>query len=234
MPLRKLAVFTEGPTELVFMKRLLEEIAGRNNITFEIAEQKWNQLITLESSGDEDCRYFALLVSCGHDEQVVTFMKDQAESIVLADYDAVVGLRDVYPRPRSDFQFLKNLWQTELADFQVPAEIFAAVMEIEAWFVQEWTHFERYDPALTMEVIEGALGFNPSTEEAALLNHPSDFLDRAYRLAGHKYSKKGWQQQAVVDHLDIDSMYIDMPAQVPEFGRLIERIDDTYIADPET
>lgn len=148
-----------------------------------------------------------------------------SEKLANSGYEQIIGLRDLYPAPREYLPELREFLDTELTVCAIPTDIFVAVMEIEAWFIEEWTHFPRIDPTLSMAHIENALHFNPSKLEAASLDHPAIFLDNTYQLVGHSYKKRKWQAQATMDYLDFAAMYIELPERVPELARLIQGID---------
>jgi hypothetical protein len=62
----------------------------------------------------------------------------------------------------------------------LPIELLLAVMEIEAWFLGEYTHFERVSPNLKLERIRAALQFDPSTDDLEKRKHPTEDLDHIY------------------------------------------------------
>jgi hypothetical protein len=62
-------------------------------------------------------------------------------------------------------------------------------MEIEAWFLAEFSHFPRLDSDLTLETIRSNFGFDPSVDDMQLRNHPSQDIHRIYSLVGLEYKK---------------------------------------------
>ena len=81
--MKKLAVFVEGQTEQLFIEKLLEEAAGKNNISIEKRQALGGQsakrkLKLIEASKrDSDHKYFAQIIDCGSDENVKSDIRDR-------------------------------------------------------------------------------------------------------------------------------------------------------------
>ncbi|PZU96368.1 MAG: hypothetical protein DCE90_09955 [Pseudanabaena sp.] len=229
--MKRLAIFVEGQTEKIFVRKLLEEIAGKNNIA--IAEQamqgKKNSRFTVLTISDPltaQTKYYVLICNSGSDNSVVSDICDQYASLVSSGYSKIIGLRDVYPIPIADKGILERSLRIVLPRGSVTSHIVLAVMEVEAWFLAEWKHFMKIDINLTPSLIQSSLGFNPEVDNMEYRNHPAEDLHQAYQLVGKSYRKRENQVNRVVSNLDYEFLYLQLAGIVPSLGKFISYIDD--------
>ena len=170
--MNRLAVFVEGYTEVVFVQKLIEEIAGKNNVLIEHRAIRGGarpgaamRLITAARPETGE-KYYVLIYDCGGDEPVKARILEEHSNLTNKGYSAILGLRNVRPRfthaeiPKLEADLPKYI-KTSL----IPVTFILAVMEIEAWFLAETTHYCRIDPAITLEAIRTGLGFDPETDD---------------------------------------------------------------------
>ncbi len=207
MTLMKIAVFVEGMTETELAIRLLAALCGRNGIEFTVMIQRGGQLHYLEMRGNQGSSINVLLANCSNDGQVKTQIRDRYAGLVQAGYTRIVGLRDVYPFPREDLGKLVEKSGYGLPADGVPVDIHFAVMEVEAWFLDEISHFERVHPDLTVERIAAA-GIDVQSTRGEEWDHPAEVLDRIYKVANLRYAKKGTQIRRTVDALSMEELYV--------------------------
>ena len=229
--MKRLAIFVEGQTEQIFVRRLLEEIAGRNNIA--IAEQdisgKKSSRITVLTMSDRttpQTKYYVLLHNSHGDSSVASDINDQYSNLVAAGYKKIIGLRDLYPISITDKSKLERGLQYALPKGQIPAHIVLAVMEVEAWFLAEWNHFLKVDARLTTDFIRDSLGFDPAIDDMELRSHPAEDLYQIYQLIGRAYRKQKNQVDTVVTNLDYEFLYLKLVNHVPSLGEFIRYIDE--------
>ncbi|MBD2188500.1 DUF4276 family protein [Pseudanabaena mucicola] len=229
--MKRLAIFVEGQTEKIFVRKLLEEIAGKSNIA--IAEQdmqgKQNSRFTVLTMSDPvtaQTKYYVLICNSGSDNSVVSDIRDQYASLVSSGYSKIIGLRDVYPIPIADKGILEGSLRTVLPRGSVSSHIVLAIMEVEAWFLAEWKHFLKIDVNLTTSLIQSNLGFNPEVDNMENRNHPAEDLHQAYQLVGKSYRKKENQVNRVVSNLDYEFLYLQLAGIIPSLGKFISYIDD--------
>ena len=98
-------------------------------------------------------------------------------------------------------------------------------MEIEAWFLAEHTHFQRIDPGLTIPRIIAEMGFDPSTDDMELRDHPAEDLDTIYRLVGQAYTKSRRRVQKTVDALDYAALYLDLISRLGGLMAFVSAIE---------
>lgn len=227
--MRKLAVFVEGWTELYFIERLIGEIAGTHNIVFEKrrivgGSRVRRQVISIEAAKPAEAQqFYVLLFDCGGDHQVKPRIVEQHQSLTNSGFSAIIGLRDVRPNTtHQDIPLLERNLRYGIKTSLAPVAIILAVMEIEAWFLAESSHFEKIDPAIEVARIATALGFNPETQDMALRLEPTSDLDKAYALAGKRYTKPA---KPTIDVLDFSRMYLELSGRIPYLGQLVNHID---------
>jgi hypothetical protein len=106
----------------------------------------------------------------------------------------------------------------------IPVEFVLAILEIEAWFLAESTHFQKIDPAITLEAIQLVLGFHPENDDMEQRLTPADDLDHCYAIAGKAYDKQ--QARETVNALDYARIYLELANKISYLKRLIESIEE--------
>ena len=205
---KKFAVFVEGATEQEFTIRLLTELAGHYSIEFEIHTQYRGSLNFTELRTSQTPDIHILVANCCNDEQVKSQIIDQYESLKLAGYSLIVGLRDVYPFNHDDIEELESGMSFGLPVGDTPIHIHLAIMEIEAWFIEEITHFSRIDNGITLDALVDN-GFDHNNTCASELAHPAETLGNIYKYVGKGYSKNKRQVQRTIDALSYEELYIN-------------------------
>lgn len=235
----KLAVFVEGLTERIFVQRLLREIAGHNNIEIESVEtagrspgrERFVQRFVARAK-DTGTPYYALLVQSGVDERVVSDLRDSYTSLVDAGFDDIIAIRDVYPNRRKDIDSMEQVMKEVLPSAPLDPAVILAVMETEAWFWAEHTHFERIDPRLSYGRLQEEFSFDPrEIDPEETLAHPAAELGRAYGLVGQKYRKHRNEIERTVYCLDFDRMYLEMRERPMRLAQLLDRLDAFFTVD---
>lgn len=229
--MKRVAFFVEGMTEQLFVRQLVEEAAGKKNVVFELHKstgKRGKRLIELESrkSPDGGEQYYVLITDCGSDTSVASDVRDNYERLVATGYDVIVGLRDVYPDfAAEDIPELRRNLGYKIKTKPTKVDFVLAVMEVECWFVAEYTHFAKVNTGLTEDVVCRALGFNPRTDDVEQRSNPANDLHNAYHEVGLAYRKHRNQVQRTIDHLDYASLFAEMPARVPSLKELVTVID---------
>lgn len=228
--MRKLAFFVEGQTEALFVWKLLEKIAGGRYLTVEHKRASGGRKVIrtfrlVKRSEDIGQEYFVLIVDCGADRRVMSDIRDQYDGLAQSGYEAIVGIRDVYPVSYEDILRLRRGLAFGLRESPIEVVLALAVMEIEAWFIREYTHFARISPELTLERIIEEVGFNPSQDNVELRPHPSHDLDAIYRLVGFTYDKSGENVARTVEALDYARLYLELRREIEDLGRVFDCID---------
>lgn len=227
---RRLAFFVEGYSEVLFVEKLIQEIAGKNNVTIERGYVKGGktcprQLTVINArNSDSGCTYYVLILNCQGDHQVVTRIAEEHGSFSSLGYEKIVGIRDVRPTfEHSDVPRLEMSLNGGFDPSLIPVEVVLSIMEIESVFLSESTHFERVDPALTVDRIASSLGFDPRNEDMQLRPTPADDLAGCYALVGMTYDKI--HVQDTIDALDFDRIYLEQVTRFRSIFQLVSNID---------
>ena len=231
--MKKMAVFVEGQTEQIFVEKLLEEVAGKKHLTIEKREaiggsgqKRTMKLIQVTASTSEQ-KFFASIVDSGSDNRVKSDIVERYEQLTAAGFRFIVGIRDVFPEfSHAEVPRFRTglLYRVKTSPVQVVFVL--GVMEVETWFITEYSHFPRIHPGLTLGLIRNSLGFDPSIDDVQLREHPSEDLDAAYRLVGERYSKNRSSVQRTVGILDYERVYVELPDRIPDFQSLLQTIDN--------
>ncbi len=237
--MNKIAIFVEGQTELLFIERLLIEIASKNNIQIEKKVARGgrksprNLTIIEDTEKVENKKYFAMIVDCVGDSRVVSDIRERYDTLVKSGYQTIIGIRDVYPIKYDDIPKLRRNNQFNIKSKPVSVSFILAVMEIEAWFIAEHTHFQRINESLTIEKIKLNTGINPAVDDIQQLQHPSEILDCIYKFVGQNYTKRKSNVEKTIDKLDYAQIYLNLPDRFPDFNNLINVIESFLAFDPE-
>lgn len=233
--MKKLAIFVEGNTELVVIEQIVFEVAGRLDVNIQRHKLHGDKTLVLRDRGVQrnDARFHVLITDCGGEDQVKSAILDRQLSLTAAGYHRVLGVRDVYPtHKRSELGRLRRAVQTGLDIYPIPAHIVLAVMEIEAWFLGEWTHFTHVDPMLTTTFIHTKTGFdfpNISVEEIAA---PAKLLNEIYTLVGKSYKKKDKDAHGIASRLDYTRLYIEARKNLPSLDEFLSHLDAFFTVAP--
>jgi hypothetical protein len=224
--MKKAALFVEGQTELIFAKKLLSEIAGKSKITFIEAEKKCGKVLYGKPEGQPDSVFMILIVDCHGDHSVKSTVLDQRASLSAAGYCLILGLRDVHPKTAAEIPVVEAAMKYGVPTKGVKTRILLAVMEIEAWFLAETSHFIKMDAALTKDYIIEKCGIDHDHHDFESVEHPSKLLHEIYSSAGLKYLKKRSQISKTVESLDFANIYLNMPNKYKYLKELVGEIDE--------
>jgi hypothetical protein len=213
--MRRMAIFVEGQTELIFVEKLVRAIDQAGEVQVLKVEgsggSNYNARIWIEieiNYPDPTKNKQILVADCTGDSRVVSDIIDQSEGLKEVGFEAIVGLRDLSP----DFERLeedeaKQAMADNLQRSSLPSQIIMAVMEIEAWFLAEHTHFPRIHESLTCELIQATLGFNPELQDMQDRDEPVSDLNNVYSIAGMRYRKNRQRVERTVNALDLAGFY---------------------------
>lgn len=183
MAKNKIAIFVEGLTELELTKTLLHGLCGKRGLALEVRRQFSGKLLLVSNDSPCDPHASVLLVNCSTDSQVKSQIRDQYTTLVAAGYNHIIGLKDVYPHPSAELPKVQHALSLGLPTGNIPVQMHLAILEVESWFLDEHTHFERIEPTLTIANI-AASGFDLLANPGLTWPHPSQTLDAIYKIAG--------------------------------------------------
>jgi hypothetical protein len=218
--MNKMAIFVEGYTEIVFVDRLIEQIANDNAVRIEwrlisggtTCPRTSRQLKAAQPHTGQE--HFVVIFDCGGDDLVKTRMINEYPNLVSAGYSRIVCIRDVYPKyNHADVATLEKFLPKHVKTKPIVVDFILSIMEIEAWFLAEHTHFSRIDPALTLSAIRAELRFDPQNDDMQLRPAPAEDLNNCYALAGKSYMKAN--AKTTMDALDYVHIYAGLVDKFP-------------------
>lgn len=221
---KKLAIFVEGLTEQEFVIRLLKELAGKRGISFNIQGQYNGNLSFVELRSHPNPEVEVLIANCNTDNQVKSQIVDQHPSLSSAGYTLIIGLRDVYPLTHQDIPKLQNYMSTGLPNVGTPIHLHLAILEVEAWFLEELSHYKQIDNNISKANLYNC-GFDSENIRASDLKHPSNVLDEIYKCVGKRYTKKRNRIQRTIDALSYEDMYINVRQKAPSLDGFIGSLE---------
>jgi hypothetical protein len=229
---KKLAIFVEGQTERIFITRLLQEIAGYKKVSVEVYQvrgDKANRKIQpLKSNLIEVAPFFILLYDCGCDSHVLSDIKKQHNSLTNNGYEKILGLRDLYPKPLKNRTKVENGIKGFLKTFQkngIPISMILVIMEIEAWFLGEYSFLTKIDSCLTSNFILHNLGFDLNALDVEQIPHPSEALNKIYQLIQRSYDKSETTVEEIASLLNYEFMYLHLVDKIKQLKQLIDAIN---------
>lgn len=230
--MNKMAMYVEGRTELEFNIKLITAIAGTQPVSLERRAIKGGTRIKRYSermatmqlgSSSSPCSHFISLRNCSNDTLIKDRMLEDYKRLVQEGFKTVICQRDILP----DFSFAQISELERGLKVKVPTKdmsivFILSVMEIEAWFLAEHTHFSRIDPRITLDSIRTTLGFDPSSDDMQLQESPAQDLHNCYAIGKKAYSKQ--TSQGTINALDIDLIYLEVADRFPYLRKLCDEI----------
>lgn len=203
--MRKVAVFVEGQTELIFVRDFLLkwfEYDG-NQIGFECYNLENNDAHPTEFAyGNRQSENYYLIVNVGNDNSVLSAIKTRLQFLLNKDYQIVVGLRDMYCKqyrnevanatikPEINELFI-SATNEQIAQIENGEAIkfHFAIMEVEAWLLGMPKVFSSKDNLLTPNYIKQKLSIDLNCDPETTIFHPAKEMNNIYSLVEDKYDK---------------------------------------------
>lgn len=231
--MKKIAFFVEGQTEQIFVNRLVKEILGYDEVT--IIQKKISggtNAPKKESlrgySISRKSQYTVLIYDCGSDNRVKSEILENIVSLRESGYSCIVGVRDLYPLPIEDLPRLEKglkFLPYEFRNLHNPYDMIVVVQEIETWFLAETNHLQKVDKRLTGKFINKKLGFDPYVVNPVSREHPSEDLNKIYKLVGKSYTKKYWQVEKLVKRLSFSNIFKNMTHEMSSLDELVKVVN---------
>lgn len=230
--MKKLAIFVEGLTEQILVRKMLHAVLDRNRIAIQTVKITGGHNVRMSftvmraAHVDRQTDYFVLVYDCGGETNVKSYMLARRDKLIKSGYSMVMGLRDVYPNfEREEVPKLLKGLNHRLPQKKAATHIYLAVMETEAWFLGEYKHLKKVNRVLTPGYIHKNFGFNPQTGNMEDREHPSDDMKRIYQSAGHDYTKKRDRLNAVISKLDFKYFTHELADKMPSLGAFVEGLE---------
>jgi hypothetical protein len=233
--MKRIAIFVEGLTEQILVRRMLETVMQRKNVAIQSVKItgghniRMNFTVMQAANISRNTGYYVLIYDCGGETNVKGYLMMQRQKLVETGYTFILGLRDVYPSfTHNDIPKLKRGLNFQVSQKGARTKIYLAVMETEAWFLGEYTHLKKVSGRLTPEFIEKRLGFNPKTENMELRYSPAFDLKRVYKLVDHEYTKKRTKLNSVVGKLDFYFFTHSVANKMKSLGDFVYELEEFF------
>lgn len=234
----KLAIFVEGLTEQILVRKMLESVLAQEAIAIQTVKITGGHHVRMSftvmraARVDSNTDYYVLIYDCGGETNVKSYLLARRSKLLRNGYKAVLGLRDVYPNfSVGEADKLRNGLNRGLPQKGARTYIHLAVMETEAWFLGEYNHLKKVSKKLTPNYIEKKLGFNPATADLESRERPAEDMKTIYRLVDHDYTKKRDRLNAVISKLDFQYFTGDLARRLPSLGAFIDELERFFRTD---
>ena len=202
---RKVAVFVEGQTELVFLRDMVLKWYDYDAemVAFDCISLIGQTSKTVPFQyGNSDSENYFLFVNVGNDNSVLSKMLGRFKSMQSKGFNLILGLRDMYSRQYRELCGESTIkWDlidkirkkaedqiAEMADSDVMALHFA-IMEVEAWLMGMNGFLLKIDGRLTEGFIKENTGIDLHQDPEVSFFHPAADLAKIYQSVGKSYSK---------------------------------------------
>jgi hypothetical protein len=236
--MKKLAIFVEGLTEQILVRKMLHAVLDRNRIAIQTVKITGGHNVRMSftvmraAHVDRQTDYYVLVYDCGGETNVKSYMLARRDKLIKSGYSMVMGLRDVYPNfEREEVPRLLKGLNHRLPQKKAATHIYLAVMETEAWFLGEYKHLKKVSRVLTPGYINKHFGFNPQRGNMEDREHPSDDMKRIYQAAGHDYTKKRDRLNAVISKLDFNYFTHQLADKMPSLGAFVKGLEHFFQED---
>lgn len=224
--MKKIAIFVEGQTELIFTRELLLKCYEWQNI--------WVECYTLfndrdlnpvdYSHKDPKAEIYYQIINIGNDTKVLSSILKREKYLFSANqaFDKIIGLRDMYSkeyratvksqeiRIEINQKFIDSHQAiiNTMAEHPDKIDFHFAIMELEAWLLGIKDLFPSFNKTLTNEKIETALQINlDNTNPEIDVFHPATLVSKIMKLVGDDYDKKKGEVNKFMGRISRDDFY---------------------------
>ena len=235
MSVKKLAIFVEGKTELIFIERLLLEIAGKNKIEIKKRTlQGQNRCPSSENFTDNHLKYKVRVYNSCNESKVLVDIIDNYAQLISENFIKIIGIRDIYRKDRDEYPrkdiIQKRVINTLKREKLYSVKMIIAIREVETWFLAELNHYEKIHKDLTLKKINNELiNLENIVNFEKEIIHPADTLNNIYQLVTNRHWTKSEKQiNRTVKAIDYDNLYLNTKEKVPSLKELIDTLDEFF------
>ena len=234
--MERIAIFVEGQTERIFVENLLHALAGHRNYHIDAIQafgggpllpRTWEEIHATRP--DPKIEYYILIYECMNDSRVLSDIRDQYQTLVDQGFKTIIGIRDVYPEPPADIPTIRADFISFIPAGPVVPVLILEIMEIEAWFIGEHTHFPHIHACLTPPAVTAALGYDPSAHDVTTIAWPCQDIRTAYALAGRGYNKSRRHVERTVGVLSYEDVYMNLRKRIVDLDSLIMQLEAFFV-----
>lgn len=227
--MKRIAFFVEGLSEQLFIEKLMTEILGSKKISLEKRKMQGGSKSTISIMQigspkiEEGADFYMLIVDCGGETTVSSYIRDQRKSLINKGYLIIFGLLDVRPNwTREQIPRLEKFLYYKLPQKDLKTKFLISVMEIESWFLAEENHYKNIHPDLDIKKFNS---FDPLSD-TELIEEPASLLHDIYQIVGFAYKKDKKKISRTVDSLDYANLYFNVVNRNNSLNILVDAIHD--------
>lgn len=213
--MKKIAIFTEGQSEQIFIRHLLINLIGYGDLSFKCKKLYRDSFddVPYQFDSPDPKFHFLIINTCG-DEKVLSVIIERVDTLRCAGFEKFIGIRDMYCdiyQKKSPDRIDEALNQQiiisankAIQNMDNPNQIILhfSVMEMEAWILSMYNLFSKINENLTLDFINENLGYNLSEiDPQQEFYKPSEDLNNIFNLVGLSYKKKFGQMESICSNI---------------------------------
>lgn len=190
--MKRIEIFVEGISELIFVRDMLQKIYNYDANTVFIHCNSLNaptNLKDLWTFGNTDAKFHIEITDTGSYTKLLSAITDRKNRLSENKTRLIIGLRDIDSQEYEEYKKSHNRNEAirkveegvskglNLVAFDMKIKIFYAITELEAWFLALYKIFPEIDSRLTLNFIKTRLGLDlQHIDPEKDLEKPSDNL----------------------------------------------------------
>lgn len=211
--MRKTAIFVEGNTELVFIRRYLQMNIEYEELEVECRKRQFGRFDEVPFSiSNPSAKFHFRIIDSGSDVKVLDDILEDEEYLRNLGYIKIIGLRDMFSenyikevkQPRKikielNQKFIDRFQARINRESTMPKLISVcfAIMEIEAWFLAIPQMWEK--KGVSNDIILKKLGYNLSKiDPEVTFFHPAREVEKILAIAEKNYDKHAKEVESLV------------------------------------
>jgi len=214
--MKKIAIFTEGQGEQIFIRQLLIKVVGYSDLSFNCQMLYRHKLqYALFEYPNQNAKFHFLIINAGSDERVLSLINERIDKLREAGYEKFIGIRDMYCsvyQKRSPGIIDEELNQkiidstnNFIQGMDNPSQIvvYFSIMELETWFLSMYNLFQKINQILTVEYIKQELKYNlRDIDPQKEFYKPTIEINNIFKLIGSGYTKKHSEMESICSRID--------------------------------
>lgn len=244
--MKKIVVFTEGQSEMIFVRNFLSKKIDNTKLSFVCYKLHGDdfQGVPYRHNPPKPAFHF-MIVDVGNDSRVLSAIKEREGQLFEKGFKEIIGLRDMYskeykkmsPGVINDTVSRKfvNSCDGEIKKMSNPASItiIFSIMELETWFLSMYSIFEKLDARLTVSNIKRRLGYNlKQIDPQKEFFKPSSEIEKIMKLCGCDYRKSANDIEKITSKMEINDFEIAIENnRCDSFNRFSQKIDSITATD---
>jgi hypothetical protein len=203
--MRKIAIFVEGNTELIFVREYLRKRFEYEDLEVECRKRQFGRFDKVPFPvPNPNAKYHFRIIDSGSDARVLDDILEDEKLLINLGYQKIIGLRDMYSEnylkeikhqrkvnPELNQKFIDRFNARINREAKNPQQIHFhfAIMELEAWFLGIPELWER--KGISNQSIKEKLGFDLSTiDPETTILHPAETIKDILKIINEPYRKQ--------------------------------------------